>query len=483
MHKKKRRIRRTILRAVGLLILAFVLFQIIGGYAPFARVPELSEENRAAAETRAQEMQADVDTGDRATILETRAQALDERVRLISRARREIIITTYDCRDSESARDILCAALERADAGVRVRMLVDGLTGFANLRHSRLFKAFNTHENVEIRLYNPPYLFTPRRHMGRMHDKYVIVDDMGYILGGRNMFDHFLGEYDSPSGTYSNDREALVYNDGGRTDSSLFQVRQYFEAIWASPDTRPFSSRGLSEENRDRLLDGLRTRRRALADAKPALFDPSADYRDMTLPTSGVWLVANPINIDAKQPVVFATLCALMRRAKGDVVIHSPYAVLNGYMAAQLKGIAQRVPVTLMINAPENGANVAAIGDYLFHKDDVLATGMRVLEYAGGDSYHGKSLAIDGDLSVIGSFNLDLRSTYVDTELMLVIRGEAINARLRGHMEALHANCRRVIDARTGEVPQGLSIRPLTTGRRLLMRLLGGAMQAFRNLV
>ena len=243
-------------------------------------------------------------------------------------------------------------------------------------------------------------------------------------------------------------------------------MREYFEAIWAvSQAPRRWS---LGDAGGEAQLIELRERYQRLSESRPELF-AGADYEAMTLPTSGVWLVSNPINTDAKQPVVFSTLCALMERAKDDVVIHSPYAVLNDY--------------TLMINAVENGANVAAGGDYLYHRGEVIATGMRVLEYAGGDSYHGKSLAIDGDISVIGSFNLDLRSTYVDTELMLVIRGEAVNALLRSHMEALHADCRRVIDENASEVPDGLAIPPMTFGRRLAMRLIGGGMQAFRNLV
>lgn len=39
-------------------------------------------------------------------------------------------------------------------------------------------------------------------------------------------------------------------------------------------------------------------------------------------------------------------------------------------------------------------------------------------------SYHGKAFTIDDNLSAVGSFNWDMRSTYIDTELMLVIEGE-----------------------------------------------------------
>ena len=148
----------------------------------------------------------------------------------------------------------------------------------------------------------------------------------------------------------------------------------------------------------DAILDELRARCADLTARKPELFDPDYDYAAATLPTKGIWLVSNPINFGAKQPLVFAQLTALMARAREDVTIHSPYAVLNGWMRERLTAIAGSVPVTLMINAVENGANVAASSDYLYHRGEVIATGMHVLEYAGGDSYHGKSIAIDDDV-------------------------------------------------------------------------------------
>ncbi len=481
MRTQRQKKKHRILKAILLFLLAVVFYIVVGGYAPFARTPGLSDAAAVAIEARVDEMYRDMDTADRATILETRPQALDERIRLINQAERDLVIVTYDCRDGESTRDVLCAALGRAEEGVRVRILVDGISGRLFLAGNDVFRAMDDHENVEIRFYNPPTLLLPWRVMSRMHDKYVIADDLAYILGGRNMFDHFIGDYPSISGTYSNDREALVYA-GGAQGSSIEQIRAYFEGMWAHAHTAPFTGKPLSAERREAVLAGLNERRAALEAKKPELFAP-ADYPAMTLETKGIWLVSNPTNVGAKEPVAFNTLCALMERANKDVVIHSPYCVLNAGMRERLSQIAAKVPVTLMINAVENGANLVASSDYLRHRGEVLSTGMTVLEYAGGDSYHGKSLAIDDDLSVIGSFNLDLRSTFVDTELMLVIRGEEVNALLRGHMEALHADCRRVIDEDSAEVPDGLDIPPLPAAKRVALAVLGLVMQAIRNMV
>ena len=478
-NKRKSAIRRVI-KGILLFILAVLVINIVAAYIPFANPPAL--EDPAAIEARAEAMSADIETQDRATILETRTDALDERIRLMMQAKEELIITTYDCQDGESTRDILCAAVDRANAGVQVRILVDGISGRLKLLTSDLFRAVEAHPNIEIRFYNLLTQWTPWKHMGRMHDKYVIADDFAYILGGRNMFDYFLGEYPAP--THSRDREALVYNGahgtGESADSSLFQVRDYFEAMWAHRETRFFHV-GIDEARREAVYADLAARFERIRSEKPELFAP-VDYAAMTEPTSGIWLISNPNTIYAKQPVVFSTLCALMRRAREDIVIHSPYVVLNADMRAALTEIAGRTPVTLMINAVENGQNVVGSGDYLYHKREVLSTGMQVLEYAGGDSYHGKSVAIDDDIAIIGSYNLDLRSTHVDTELMLVIRSRAINAQLRANMAALHADCRRVIDAERAETPDGLHIPPLSVPRAIALRTIGALMQLVRNL-
>ena len=69
----------------------------------------------------------------------------------------------------------------------------------------------------------------------------------------------------------------------------------------------------------------------------------------------------------------------------------------------------------------------------------ILETGVGILEYDGGVSYHGKCFVMDGRLSGIGSFNWDMRSAYLDTELMLVIDSEGLNAELRREMAEIRA--------------------------------------------
>ena len=474
-QRKKTPLRR-ILRGIKWVIILCIAFNLIAAYAPFIRLPELSEETAAQLDARAEEMLRDRDTDDRAMIIESSQDALDQRIRLIESAQREIIIVTYENHDGESTRDILAAALHKASEGVKVRFLVDGIAGRFDHMGGDLFRAVASHDNVEVRFYNLIRPLTPWKHMGRMHDKYVIVDDETFILGGRNMFDKFLGEYTATN--RSLDREVLI-----RGTDSIQQLREYFEGMWSGAETTPFKPYiNISDARKQKVWDALEARYSGMKADRPELFE-ACDYDVITTPTRGVWLISNPTTIYAKEPVVFAQLMALLARARDGAVIHSPYAVLNPYMRRSLQSVTDRVPVTMMINAVENGANLVGSGDYLYHRGDVLATGVHLLEYAGGKSYHGKAVAIDDQLSVIGSFNMDLRSTYLDTELMLVMRCPEINAELRGYMEALHADCRTVLDAQNARIPDDLTIPECPIWKRALLYVIGALMQPIRNLV
>ena len=114
---------------------------------------------------------------------------------------------------------------------------------------------------------------------------------------------------------------------------------------------------------------------------------------------------------------------------------------------------------------------------------NILSTGINIWEYEGGYSYHGKSILIDDDLSVIGSFNMDMRSTYLDTELMLVIRSKEINKQLEEGMMEYERVSRQVLEDGTYRDPYHVEPIELTKKRQrnvlLVQHLLGWARYLF----
>lgn len=476
------------LRRAAYALLLAVLYLILGAIAPFCVYTKISEETQRQVKDKLDREEERLAAGgtspDRVMLLETNISAWEERIRLLNQAQERIILATFDMREGESTRDLLALLLHKAEEGVEVQILVDGISGAVRMEGEPLFYALSSHPRVEIRLYNRLNLLTPWKTQGRMHDKYVIVDDLAYILGGRNTFDYFIGMY--PAGSRSFDREVLVYRSSGEeAESSLFSLKDYFNRVWNQKDCSVFhGEKDLAEKSRvKREIQNLKERYELLAGDYPQLFE-KPDYESRTYETRGISLISNPTGIYGKEPVVFYELTERMKRAKEQVILHTPYAVLNGYMREALLEAASRdAEITVMLNAVENGDNFMASSDYVYHRKGLLQTGVRLLEYDGGTSYHGKSMVLDGRTVFVGSYNLDLRSSYVDTELMLAIESEGLAEELLGYMEAYHRDCRQVTALGEVILPEGMEARKAPLWKRAAWRVVGLVMQPFRYLV
>lgn len=93
------------------------------------------------------------------------------------------------------------------------------------------------------------------------------------------------------------------------------------------------------------------------------------------------------------------------------------------------------IPVEIITNDVASGANPWGCTDYLNQKKNIWETGVKVYEFMGSHSCHTKAVLIDDRMSIIGSYNLDMRSTYQDTELMLAVDSPELNALVRKEAE------------------------------------------------
>lgn len=484
-RKKRDRdtMRKKIIRGVLIVLTAIIVYLVVGAAAPFFKTKEL--EDTGHADELVERVMTDRDSPDRAKIVETNQSALEERIRLIHMARENIVLCTFDMREGESTSDILAMLYKKAEEGVRIQILVDGISGFIRMQGVPLFLTVAQHENIQIRIYNKLNPLLPWKAMGCMHDKYLIVDHTAYLLGGRNTFDYFIGEYETENMSF--DREVLIYNTvPSDKESSVYELYDYFDRMWDHGECSVYGGNGISDEDRMAMQVFLENRYENICRQYPGLFE-EYDYIQSTYETKGVTLLANETHIYSKEPVVFYELTELMKRAENRVILHTPYVVMDEEMQKRMKEVCESVLVTMMVNARENGDNLVASSDYTWHRKDVLDTGVSLLEYMGGVSYHGKSAVIDEDVAIVGSYNLDMRSTYVDTELMAAVRSEEVARELAGYMEELHRDCRKVAADGTEEIPRHLSedpvCEPLTFGQKSVFRILGLAMQLFRVFV
>ncbi len=455
-----------IFRHPGIII---VLYIVLGALLPFVCQPEVSESTEENFDSSV--FYSDEESGERAAVISQNNEALEERIRLISQAEERVILSTFEIDADDSGKMIMAALTEAADRGVNVCLIVDGLPYLTAMWGNPYFLALAQTENVEIRVYNQVYFWEPWTFMCRLHDKYLIVDDLGYILGGRNTYDFFLGETE---GRKNYDWDVLVYSENADTDSSLDQVLDYFYSVWDLPVCRTMAAGHFMKNNPSVVAaeEELRQVYKEMSEQHPDWLEP-VDYEEVTVPVNHIELVSNPTQIFAKEPVVFYTITELMSEAEESVTFHTPYIICNGWMLERLELICSEVDsVTMMTNSVANNGNLFGASDYDKNKETILETGVQILEYDGGISYHGKCFVIDDRLSGIGSFNWDIRSTYLDTELMLVIDSEELNRQLREEMQRYEDDALRVIDTETSVAPDGAEAQTVSGVKSTAIRIL-----------
>lgn len=470
---------RKILKPLLIALALFVAYDLIGAYAAYSHQPVISETTKQSCNS--ERFFQTTGSPERAAIIESNADALLQRVRLIENAEKEIILSTYSFQSDDSGKIVLGALLDAADRGVDVRVLVDGGESLLSMERNPYFYSLSAHENAEIRLYNRINLLKPWNSMGRMHDKYLIADNV-YLLGGRNTYDRFLGERRKNSNF---DRDVLVYCEEPREDNSVSQLRAYFETVWSCESSTVF-------HDKPQLLE-RKSVRHAAADAAACYHAyreehleslSDRDYGKDTLETDGIYLISNPIHTKSKEPTAWYELTELMKTAQERVMLHTPYIICNEMMYSSLREIAGNVPeFSIMTNSVANNGNPFGAADYARNRGTILDTGVRIWEYEGGSSYHGKSILIDDEFAVVGSFNLDMRSAYLDTELMAVIHSREVSAQMEDNMQTYEQISRQVLADGSYHNPYEVEPIALTWPKKicnfLVQNLLGWARVLF----
>ena len=456
-------------KMVIVIIAAVLVLFALGAILPFVRQPKVTEKTKK--ELKVEHFYSDQTSEERAKVISDNGEALDERLRLISQAEEEIILSTFEFDSDTSGMQMIAALADAAERGVKVRVLADGFPYLTTMWGNPKFLALAQTENVEIKVYNPLRPWKPWGIMGRLHDKYLIVDRTAYILGGRNTFDFFLGDQ---KGYKNYDWDMLVYTKEASGDSSLEQVRSYFESVWKMPECKTFGKSRFWKQNPSvkkaagEIAEAVKTLKEAYGDEIG-----KNDYESITLPVNQIQLISNPTHILAKEPVVFYTITELMKQAKEEVVFHTPYVICDDWMLERLKEVCKGdKDVKMMTNSVANNGNPFGAMDYQKNKEKIRATGVEILEYDGGVSYHGKCFTIDDRLAAIGSFNWDMRSAYLDTELMLVVDSEEVNKQLREEMEKYEQHALKVTGRDTYEVPEGMEPQKLSAKKKFRIAVL-----------
>lgn len=131
----------------------------------------------------------------------------------------------------------------------------------------------------------------------------------------------------------------------------------------------------------------------------------------------------------------------------------------------------------------ESGANPFGCIDYVNEKEELLETGAEMYECIADHSLHTKTILVDDRLSAVGSYNYDMRSTYLDTEMMLVIDSPELNRELREQAGELMDQSRHVRPDGTVVRGEDYPDRELSAGKRFFYQILRILIMPFRHLL
>lgn len=455
--------RKNLLAAGGVFLILFLLAAIL----PYVKQPDVQKETKEKFAL--EEYTGTRQEGERARIISDNGEALEERIRLISQAKEEIILSTFEFDADTSGKQMLAALMDAADRGVEVKILADGFPALKTMWGNPYFLAAAHQEHIQIRIYNPVRLWKPWTLMGRLHDKYLLVDDTAYLLGGRNTFDFFLGDQKG----YKNYDWDVFVSCQKSENPSITQVQSYFQSVWKLPDSKPYGS-PLWKWNPsvNKCEKELRQLYKQMQKKHPDWF-LREELDEKTVPIQNVQLIANPVHANVKEPTAFYQMTEIMKSAEEEVTFHTPYLICDDWMLRQLKEVcSDGRHVQMMTNSVVNNGNPFGAMDYKRYKGEILETGVSILEYDKGVSYHGKCFTVDDHLSGIGSFNWDMRSAYLDTELMLVIDSRELTEQLRKEMSSYEADALRVTGEDSYDLSEGVAPRPLSKKKEFRIKVL-----------
>lgn len=414
--------RKWIMRNIWCVLLLYAVFAL----TPYVFIPTLSTLPRHWNTG----LQANSHTN-RTLLLKTGEEAMEYRLRLITNAQQKIDVASYIFANDNSGEIISTALFNAAERGVQVRILVDGLIGAVHLSRSPMRYALGAHPNIVLKYYNPINLFSPEGLNARFHEKYFIVDEKWLLMGGRNISDEFLTPGGSPQ--YNFDLDVLIWKENPAIYDAISQASNYYDTLFSSSlCTEPFAQVPLNfrqemEETRKSFRDNDST----LQDAyNLSSIDPLMDL----VPMKGALFLTNPTNPGAKEPLLWKQLCALMSEAQERLWILTPYLVMNSVMRDDLTALDKPWNVRLLLNSHHTGNNIIASADDVIHRGMTKNIGIPIFEFTGDSSMHTKAILIDHTISIIGSFNFDIRSAFIDTETILVVHSEALNEQLESYM-------------------------------------------------
>ena len=341
--------------------------------------------------------------GNSARLMADSNAAIDAMVADIDAATEHVHLLFYIWLPDNNGRKIGEALVRAARRGVQCRAMADDL-GSRTLIKSGHWTAMRA-AGVQVAVVLPIANVMLRPLQGRIdlrdHRKIVVIDGRITYCGSQNCADP---EFE-PKARFGPWVDLMV-----RFEGPIAAQNQYlFASDWMN----------YADENIDALLTRPLTAERTGLSAQVIGTGPTLRYSAM--------------------PEMFEVL---MHAARKELVITTPYYVPDESLLNALCTTAYRGVDTRIIFPANNDSWIVGAASRSYY-NDLLTAGVKVYEYVGG-LLHSKSLTLDGEVSLIGSANMDRRSFDLNYENNILLYDPALTQDLRQRQQQYMDQSRRV---------------------------------------
>jgi len=317
---------------------------------------------------------------------------------LIGGARSTLRLCFYIFGDDEVAAQVRAALISARQRGVRVWLMVDGF-GSANWPDSIFQPLIDA--GIHFARFNPRW---GRGYLLRNHQKIVVADESRAIIGGSNVLAHYYA--DDPGGGSWHDLSLMI--DG----PAVTRLARYYDGLrrWT-----------MSERPTLRMLLHLLSRRS----------DKSGAVR---------WLYNGP----------FSRLSPLTHSMRKDIASARRFDMIQAYFApnwGMLRRLAdiERHGGEMRLISAARSDNMATISAARHCYRRLLRNRIRIYEYLP-QMLHIKLIVAD-DAVYIGSANFDMRSLYINGEIMIRVEDAVFAEKVRGLVSAHMPYCDEITSA------------------------------------
>jgi cardiolipin synthase len=355
--------------------------------------------------------------GNRAQLMQDTNETITSIVADIDAARDHVHLLFYIWLPDTNGRKVVEALKRAAARGVTCRAMADNLGSRLMIKseHWKAMREAGVRLASALPIGNPLLRALKSRIDLRNHRKIVVIDNHITYCGSQNCADpEFLIK-----AKYAPWVDAMIRFEG----PIARQIQYLFAGDWMSE---------LDEDIGDLL-------RQPIPSTQPGFLaqvigtGPTVRYSAM--------------------PEMFTSL---MYTARHELVISTPYYVPDDPIQAALCASGRRGVDTTIIFPARNDSWVVGAASRSYYAD-LLAAGVRIFEYEGG-LLHTKSLTLDGQLTLIGSANMDRRSFELDYENNILFYDRSLTVDVRQRQGSYIASSKPI----TSEM-----VATWTWGRRL----------------